>query len=1001
MRIRAALLVSVAASAVLFALPAAGAPSAQPTQLYIVQMLQDPVVAYAGGIPGLEATKPAKGKKVDPKSNKVAKYVAHLNTKHNAALSNVGGGQKLYDYNFSYNGFAARLTDAQAESLEKQSGVLAVTPNQLQEVDTATTPTFLGLDKKKGLWDQLGGPTSSNPKQEGAGENIIIGVVDSGITPESVSFTDRKIKKNGLGKVTYGEVIVGPPPEGWAGTCGAGENFTTANCNNKLIGARHFNAAWGGDAALEAQRPWEFQSARDYNGHGTHTTSTAGGNFGVPTTGTASIVGDSANGIAPRARVAAYKALWSTQDASTASGFTADLTAAIDQAVEDGVDVINYSVSGTQTNFLDPVQVSFLFAADAGVFVSVSAGNSGPGAGTVAHPSPWYTTVAAETHDRVGEGSAVVDGVTYAGASAGTGSASGQLTTFGAPGSPQRLCFLNSLNAATAAGKIVFCERGTNARVEKSFEVQRVGGIGMILVNPTPNSLNADLHFVPTVHLQNDHYAAIEAAALAGKSASVSGRIVYPAPAPFMATFSSRGPSPAADGDVLKPDLGAPGVDVLAAVAPPGNRGREFDLYSGTSMSAPHVAGLGALFKQLHPNWSPMAIKSALMTTGSDVLDTFAGTSVADASGHRAFAQGAGHVQPNTAANPGLVYDSDARDWLAFLCGSTSGVNPATCASLAAQGYSFRPSDMNLASIQVNGLAGTETVKRRVTNVGSKTATYTASSSISGISVVVTPSSLTLAPGETKSFEVRFTRTNAPLNVYTAGSLTWTSGQTKVRSPIVVRPVPLSAPAEVTSNGSPVSWQVTPGYDGPLSAAVGGLIPATQTAYTVADDPDDTFAPVPASTADTFRFEVSVPNGALLRAGIFEDAITPTGTDLDMYVFRGTTFVAQSADGDSNEVVTTRNTTGAAATYIVYVHGFDTGAAPSASGTLFTWVIGATQADAGNTTISGVTPAQSGVSQTHTATFSGLAANTRYLGEVRYSDASSVIGRTLLNVRTP
>ena len=175
--------------------------------------------------------------------------------------------------------------------------------------------------------------------------------------------------------------------------------------------------------------------------------------------------------------------------------------------------------------------------------------------------------------------------------SAGTGSATGQLVTFGTPASPARLCQLNTLTAA-AAGKIVFCERGVNARIEKSFEVQRVGGIGMILVNPPAGgSLNADLHFVPSVHLQGDSYAAIEAAALAGKTASISGQVLFHQPAPFMAAFSSRGPLVAGAGDLLKPDLGAPGVDVLAAVAPPGQRGREFDLFSGTSMSAPHIAG--------------------------------------------------------------------------------------------------------------------------------------------------------------------------------------------------------------------------------------------------------------------------------------------------------------------------------------------------------------------------------------------------------------------------
>src|SRR4029453_6631913 len=169
----------------------------------------------------------------------------------------------------------------------------------------------------------------------------------------------------------------------------------------KLIGAQRFNAAWGGDAGLQRARQWEFASPRDYNGHGTHTASTAGGNHAVPLTGPAAVFGQ-ISGMAPRARIAVYKGLWSTHDAALASGFSSDLVAAVDQAVADGVDVINYSISGTLTNFLDPVEVAFLFAADAGVFVAASAGNSGPTTSTVAHPSPWITTVAAGTHNRNG-----------------------------------------------------------------------------------------------------------------------------------------------------------------------------------------------------------------------------------------------------------------------------------------------------------------------------------------------------------------------------------------------------------------------------------------------------------------------------------------------------------------------------------------------------------------------------------------------------------------------
>jgi len=979
---------------VVVALPAAGAAGASDRATYVVQMLDQPVVTYDGGTAGLAATKPAKGEKIDPNSHAVRSYADYLKGSHDKALERVGGGDKVYDYAYSYNGFAAKLTSAQADALAKLPNVLSVERDQIYTATTADTPSFLGLDATNGLWSQLGGPTGGK-NAPGAGEGIIIGDIDSGITPESASFSDRDAN----GKLVYQQI------PGWHGKCVPGEAFNASMCNQKLIGAQYFNAGFGGNAGIDTDRPWEFNSVRDYNGHGTHTASTAGGNFGVQPTGQASAYGK-ISGIAPRARIAAYKALWSTEDSSTASGSGVDLLAAIDTAVSDGVDVINYSISGTSSNFLDGAEIAFLNAADAGIFVSASAGNDGATASTVAHPSPWITTVAAETHDRVGAGAVTIDGTTYNGASAGTGSASGQLVTFGTASNPSatpavaasdaRLCKLGSLPAGAAIGKIVLCERGVNARIEKSFEVARVGGVGMILVNPTANSLNADLHFVPTVHLQNTDFAAITAAAQAGnKAASISGQILHHQPAPFIAAFSSRGPLTAGAGDLLKPDVGAPGVDVLAAVAPPGNRGREFDLLSGTSMSAPHVTGLAALLTQRHPDWSPMAIKSALMTTATDVLDTFTGTTASDASALRAFAQGAGHVQPNAAVDPGLVFDSDIRDWLAFLCGATTGVNPATCAALSGAGYSFDRSDMNTPSIAIGDLAGTQTVVRRVTNVGSTAATYTASASIAGVAVGISPSSFTIAPGATQTIRVTFTTTSAALNKYTAGSLTLAGGGHNVRIPLVIRPVPLAVPGEVTSTGAPVSWIARVGYTGPLTATVRGLLEATTTPFDVAQDPDQTF--VRTDATGTFSKEITVPANTLFRVGIYEDAITPTGTDLDMYVYAGASRVGQSADGDSNEEVTLR-TGSSAATLTVYVHGFSTNG-PSAHVTLFHWLV--PPGDAGNTALTGVAPAVVATTQTHTATFTGLAAGKRYLGQVDYSDGTAVIGRTIISVRTP
>ena len=249
------------------------------------------------------------------------------------------------------------------------------------------------------------------------------------------------------------------------------------------------------------------------------------------------------------------------------------------------------------------MEISFLFAADAGIFVAESAGNDGPTASTVAHPGPWTTTVAAGTHNRDGQGSVTLgNGTTYNGASIATKVGPAPLVNASAVGvagaNPANLalCFTAGDNGGTAvldpakvAGKIVVCERGVNARVNKSLAVQQAGGVGMILVNTSANSINADFHFVPTVHLPVDDRVAVETyAATAGATATINqSTIVFNAPAPFTASFSSRGPLRAGGGDLLKPDVIAPGQDILAAVAPPGQAGLSFNLLSGTSMSSP------------------------------------------------------------------------------------------------------------------------------------------------------------------------------------------------------------------------------------------------------------------------------------------------------------------------------------------------------------------------------------------------------------------------------
>ena len=591
-------------------------------KLYIVRLAEVPVVAYDGGIKGLQATKPKRGQKIDPNSPGVVAYKAFLESRQSAVLAGVGGTTKVHSFGYTFNGFSAELTEAQVAKLQATPGVVSVTKDELLQLNTSSTPAFLGLSGDDGFYARTGAK----------GEDVIIGIVDSGVWPEHPSYSDRTGSNGNAtqdGKLGYQQI------PGWHGRCTPGVGFNASNCNQKLIGARFYNSGWGGNAGIAELFPFEFNSPRDWGGHGTHTSTTAGGNAKVAATGAAAVLG-SINGIAPRARIAAYKVCWA--DTPTGGGcFGSDSVAAIDQAVADGVDVINFSISGTATNFLDPVEVAFLYAADAGVFVAASAGNSGPTTSTVAHPSPWLTTVAAGTHNRDGAGSVTLgNGVTYNGASLAAAAVTAPFIdseTAGLPGADAtavRLCYAAVDNGGTAvldpakvAGKIVLCDRGVTARVNKSLAVLEAGGVGMVLTNTSANSLNADFHSVPSVHLAHTDRPAVKAyAATAGATATIAkGEVVLTAAAPFTASFSSRGPLLGANGDLLKPDLIAPGQDILAGVAPPNNGGALFSLYSGTSMSSPHVAGLAALFKELHPDWSPMAIKSALMTTGFDVLD--------------------------------------------------------------------------------------------------------------------------------------------------------------------------------------------------------------------------------------------------------------------------------------------------------------------------------------------------------------------------------------------
>ena len=711
----------------------------------------------------------------------------------------------------------------------------------------------------------------------------------------------------------------------------------------------------------------------------------------MPTTGDAAVFGH-ISGIAPRAQIAAYKACWHID--GDGSCFTSDSVAAIDQAVADGVDVINFSVGGSATSFLDPVEVAFLFAADAGVFVAASAGNDGPGASTVEHPGPWLTTVAAGTHDRDGTGSVTLgNGATYTGGSLANALSSRPLVdaadapAAGASAANAELCAPGALNPALVAGKIVLCKRGGGiALVDKTATVQQAGGVGAVIYNDPAGATNvfALLHAVPTVHVVAASGVAIKAYidAAATPTASIAKADLITVPAPFTAGFSSRGPILAGGGDLLKPDIIAPGQDIMAGVAPPGRGGVLFDLLSGTSMSSPHIAGIAALMKELHPTWSPMAIKSALMTSAGDVLDG------PNTDPLVIFSQGAGHVRPMFAKDPGLVFDHGFNDWLGFLCGTGELVSPG-CAAIR-----IDPSDLNVPSIAIGDMAGTQTVTRKVTNVTGSPSTYTAlASGMTGFNVQVQPTSLVVPAGGTATFTVAFTRLSAEPNVYTGGQLTLSDGAHSVRLPMVVRPVALSAPPELTATGTSASYDVVFGYTGAFSATARGLIASTTNAGTVADDPTNGTCSL--TVPGTVKYEIAVPAGTTYARFAMTDADVNPGTDIDLCVFLGTTLVGTSAGGTSTETVNLVDPE--AGTYTVVVHGW--GVVGSTPFTLHHWLLGS--ASAGNMTVTAPTSATTGATGTISLGFSGLAAAKRYLGSVAYAGADGMPDPTIVRIDTP
>ncbi|MFG6468099.1 S8 family serine peptidase [Roseateles sp. BYS87W] len=996
---------------------------AQDRKTYIVQLKDEPAASYQGTVPGYAATQPTAGEPFRYSSAAVQAYVNYLSQQQSNVLSLVGNAPVLATYNTVFNGFAASLTDDEARALSANAQVAGLWQDEARKVDTISTSKFLGLTAAGGLWSQSIGGSAIK------GENMVVGIVDGGIWPENPAFFDR-VDANGVPSNNPADALAyGPAPASFSGTCVAGPGIDPAkHCNNKLIGIRHFNAGFkqSGQTLHWTDFP---DSGRDsvggatgHGGHGDHTASTAAGNANVTAIVNGLALGQ-ASGVAPRARVASYKVCWTYDNPAATDGtgsqnscYTSDSVSAIDRAVADGVNVINFSISGSQTSVNDPVEQAFYRAALAGVFVAASAGNSGPGT-AVAHVSPWLTTVGASTHDRAFSGDATLgNGAKYTGSSLTQGSVAAGTPMIRAEdaglGGNASLCFSDAAAAAAASqvtldpakvtGKIVVCTRGTNARVDKSLAVKNAGGVGMVLVDNGAGPV-AEAHSVPTVHVSAADGALIKTyAQTAGATGAVSNFYIGTTAAPFMANFSSRGPNQG-DSNVMKPDLTAPGVDIIAQVTPALNQadrdavangtlvpGAAWASYQGTSMSSPHVAGLALLLKQAHPTWGPGAIKSALMTTAYSTLnDGVAGLS----NGLLPWSQGAGHVQPNVATDPGLVYNAGKNDWVKYQCKvNRAAVSPASdCTTIGTLGETY---ELNLPSITVGTVVGSVNVPRTVTNVGATTATYTPAISLPGFTTTVTPASLTLAPGASASFTVKITPTTAAEGVWSYGQLVWTDGSHNVRIPVQAKVgKSITAPAELTANTASGTRLMTvrTGFNGRMGSKVGGfkdvtMSPAaTLTPQAISSTGLKAVCQAGVDTASVKVYSFTVPAGAMVARFALRDAdVGAAGDDNDLMVLypNNTTSVYSGNDGSNEAVQITAPTAG---TYKVCVAAYG-GDGPTMTHQLSSWIVSPGE----GTGIRVALPSQvyAGSTATVGLTWSGLPTGKRVLGGFQLTDLS-------------
>ena len=896
--------------------------------IYIVHLNNDAIAMYDGGVEGLESTNPHKkftslnaakqlkgGQKLDIKAPTVVAYKSFLEQRQAQLITKVsqiaGSADVVATYKYALNGVAMRMLPYEAEAVSRLPGVKLVERDQVFKLDTDTGPTLIGAPK---VWDG----TATDSGVGAFGEGIVVGIIDSGINTDHLSFADVAgdgfDHTNPLGSGVY------------LGDC-AGE--FAALCNDKLIGVYSYPVITGTYDDTDVFPVDLPKNGEDYGGHGTHVASTAVGNIllnvpeSLPENGAEESAGietgfvyDRISGVAPRANVISYQVCWGGRsDAGDTYGDCtgAAISAAIEDAIQDGVDVVNYSISGGGFSWGSSTELAFLAARNAGIFVATSAGNGGPGVSTTPKHAPWYTAVAAAEHGRevkydkeIGEFTggdtelAAMMGASNSGAITASIVYAGNYENSNDPDGDSAQC-LEPFPEGTFSGEIVVCDRGAIARVAKAENAASGGAGGFVLANldGAATSVDPDVYVIPGIHVNSTDGDALKAWLAGGEghmasiTASTGVQTLDDTRIDVLAGFSSKGPGTTIS--TLTPTITGPGVNIYAAYADQqfGHDGHspsagDYNYLSGTSMSSPHLAGAAALVKSAQPTWTADNIRAALAMTATPTVKKEDGVTAGDW-----FDMGSGRVQVDQAVKSGLVMDETAANY--------EDANPQN---------GGEPRTLNLPSITDNNCVGTCSWTRTVTATKDGSWAVDADSITGDLNITVTPATFDLTAGQSQEVTVSIDAFDAPSDVYSFGVVNFTSAS----SPNLHWPVSV-----VASNGSvpeAVFATAKRNQDSYLlkdvlaveitefTATSYGLTKATVVDGAAAEDSDN--SDILDDLADgLFIATATVPEGAKRLVVTTSDSTSP---DLDLFVV-----IDANADGipTEDEIVGTAATASA------------------------------------------------------------------------------------------